>query len=186
MNNFRDVSALHSVLRAAYEKIPAELRRDALSECLVGWGFRGDHARLYASTVLSENTEGSADAVSTNVSNIVGSWARGTQEGSPSAWLNSMTETWKFDDDLTYEHRIDKYEGYVSPIGSPIPMSYSRPSRKVERGIWAAPDVRGDVLRLFVMSTEGAARTIRLVWVDKGKYTTPACTIDGERFARAY
>ena len=36
-----------------------------------------------------------------------------TSTGRSGKW----TETWTFFDDLTYQHKYESYEGYVSPFG---------------------------------------------------------------------
>jgi hypothetical protein len=48
MKFFTDISALHHTLRVAYEQVPAEKRRDFISEGLQGWGLTQEHARLCA------------------------------------------------------------------------------------------------------------------------------------------
>lgn len=184
MNNFRDFSALHSVLRVEYEKVPRDARRADLAQALEGWGFTKEQASLYTSTVLCQNLEGSADWVTTNGLHVMGSWVRGEQQGVATAWLNTMKETWKFDDDLTYEHKIERYEGYTSPPSQFIQSSYSRPTASVERGIWAPPDTILDQLKLFVMSSNGRERSMALEWIENDKYNYRACSIDGKRFSR--
>jgi hypothetical protein len=81
MNYFRDLSGLHDLLGALYEKAPSEARRAALSQFLEGWGFTPDQASLFASTLLCRNAEGSADWVRTNAFHVSGSWVRGEQQG---------------------------------------------------------------------------------------------------------
>jgi hypothetical protein len=84
-------------------------------------GFTPEQASLYASTVLCRNAEGSADWTAINAGHIVGSWVRGEQEGAVGSWLSTMKETWKFNVDLTYEHKIGEVrlkfnDGAVLPI----------------------------------------------------------------------
>ena len=183
MNNFRDVSALHEVLRVLYDKVPPDARRAELSRLLEEWGFTLDQASLYASTVLCRTAEGSADWMATNAGYLLGSWVRGEQEGAVGSWLSTMKETWKFDVDLTYEHKIERYEGGMS-TGPFFQSSYSKPTGSVQRGIWAPPDWIRDQLDLFVMSADGFARSVKLEWVDKETYNHQACFIDGKRFGR--
>jgi hypothetical protein len=114
MNYFHDVSALHQVLGVLYEKVPSEARRAKLSQFLQEWGFTPDQTSLFASSVLCRNAEGSADWIATNASHIVGSWVRGEQEGAVGSWLSTMKETWKFNVDLTYEHKIERYDSSIS------------------------------------------------------------------------
>jgi len=183
MNYFRDVSALHEVLRLLYEKAPSETRRAELSRLLEGWGFTPDQASLYASSVLCGNAESSADWMTINASRIVGSWVRGEQQGNVGSWLSTMKETWKFNVDLTYEHKIEKYDSSIS-TGPFFQSSYSRPTASVQSGVWAPPDWIRDQLDLFVMSSDGFARQMQLEWLDNSNRDYRACSIDGQRFGR--
>jgi hypothetical protein len=144
MNYFRDVAALHNVLTALYKNAPSEARRATLSRFLEKeWEFTPDHASLFASTVLDQNAEGSADSVMTNGMRVTGSWIRGEQEGNVGSWLSTMKETWRFDIDLTYEHKIERYDSSIT-TGPFFQSSYSRPNMSLERGIWAPSDNRLD------------------------------------------
>ena len=106
MENFRDLSALHGLLRSAYEKCAIEERRAAFAYALQKeLGFTTDQADLYTSTVLGQNAEGSADWVMTNGTRVAGSWVRGEQQGNVGSWLSTMKETWRFNEDLTYSTR---------------------------------------------------------------------------------
>jgi hypothetical protein len=183
MNYFRDVSALHEVLGILYKKAPSEERRPELSRLLEEWGFTPDQASLYASTVLRRNAEGSADWMSTNAGHIVGSWIRGEQEGAVGSWLSTMKETWTFNIDLTYEHKIEKYDSSIT-TGPFFQSSYSRPTANVQSGIWAPPDWILDRLDLFLMSSNGFARRMNLEWLDNDNCDFRACSIDGQRFGR--
>ena len=183
MNYFRDVSALHDLLAVLYEKEPAETRRARLSRFLEEWGFTPDQASLFASKVLDQNAEGSADSVMTNGMRVTGSWIRGEQEGNVGSWLSTVKETWQFDVDLTYEHKIERYDSSIT-TGPFFQSSYSRPKMSLERGIWAPSDNILDQLTLFVMSTEGFARSMMLEWIEKETYNYRACTINMQRFGR--
>ena len=109
MDNWRDLSALHGLLRSAYQKCPAEERHAAFVYALKKeLQFTEAQAELYTSTVLGQNTEDSADCVRTNGLRVTGSWVRGEQEGNVGGWLSTMKETWKFDINLTYEHKIER------------------------------------------------------------------------------
>ena len=94
-----------------------------------------------------------------------------------------MKETWTFNIDLTYEHKIERYESSIS-TGPFLQSSYSRPTESVQRGFWAPPDWIRDQLDLFVMSSDGFARQMKLEWVDNTNYDYRACSIDGQRFGR--
>jgi hypothetical protein len=139
VNYFRDISALHDVLPMLYEKAPSETRRGELSRLLEEWRFTPDQASLYASTVLCRNAAGSADWVRTNAIRITGGCVRGEQQGNVGSGLSTMKETWTFNIDLTYEHKIERYEASIS-TGPFLQSSYSRPTASVHRSIWAPPD----------------------------------------------
>jgi hypothetical protein len=184
MDNWRDLSALQGLLRSAYENCVEEERRATFVDVLKKeLGFTEAQAELYASTVLGQNAEGSADCVMTNGLRVIGSWVRGEQEGNVGSWLSTMKETWKFNDDLTYEHKIERYDSNMS-MGPFFQSSYSQPRMSLERGIWAPSDTMFDELTLFAMSTDGFARSMTLEWIEKETYNYRACSIDGKRFSR--
>jgi hypothetical protein len=184
MNYFRDVSALHDVLNALHKNAPSEERRATLAQFLEKeWGFTPDQASLFASTVLLRNAEGSADWTAINASHIVGSWVRGEQEGNVGSWLSTMKETWTFNVDLTYEHKIERYDSSIT-TGPLFQSSYSRPTANVQSGIWAPPDWIRDQIDLFVMSSGGFARQMKWEWIDNSNYDYRGCSIDGQRFGR--
>ena len=184
MKYFNDVSVLHNVLTALYKNAPEERRRATLARFLESeWEFGSDQASLFASTVLLRNAEGSADWTSTNASHIVGSWVRGEQQGNVGSWLSTVKETYKFNVDLTYEHKIEKYDSSIT-TGPYFQSSYSRPTQSVQSGVWAPPDWIRDQLDLFVMSSDGFVRQMKWEWVDNGNCDYKACSIDGQRFGR--
>jgi hypothetical protein len=184
MNYFHDVSALHRVLGMLYEKVSSEKRRATLSRFLEKEsGFTPEQASLFASTVLCRNAEGSADWVRTNAFHVNGSWVRGEQQGNVGSWLSTIKETWTFNIDLTYEHKIERYDSSIS-TGPFFQSSYSRPTGSVQSGIWAPPDWIRDQLDLFVMSSSGFARQMKLEWIDNSNCDYRACSIDGQRFGR--
>jgi len=152
---FADISALHNTLRVAYEQVPSESRHAYVSQGLESWGLSKEQAQLCASNLLTQNVEGSADFARTNALNVMGSWVRGEQEGMATAWLKTMKETWKFNPDLTYVHKIETYEGYSTGPSPYFQSSYSRPTTNSEWGVWAPPDTIVDQLKLFVMSSSG-------------------------------
>lgn len=58
MDNWRDLSALHGLLRSAHEKLAAEERRAAFVNVLKKeLGLTTSQAELYTSIVLSERRE---------------------------------------------------------------------------------------------------------------------------------
>ena len=184
MDNFRDLSALHGLVLSAYRNCTSEERHakfvDTLREVL---GFTTEQAELYTSTVLGENAQSFADCVLTNGSRVIGNWVRGEQEGNVGSWLSTVKETWQFNDDLTYEHKIERYDSSIT-TGPFFQSSYSSPKISVESGIWAPPDTMLDELKLFVMSTNGFARWITFQWIEKERYNFRSCSINGTRFGR--
>jgi hypothetical protein len=114
---------------------------------------------------------------------VIGSWIRGEQEGNVGGWLSTVKETWQFKDDLTYEHKIERYDSSIT-TGPFFQSSYSSPKMSLERGIWAPPDTMLDELKLFVMSTDGFARPVSFEWIDKETYNYQSCSIKGVRFGR--
>ena len=184
MKFFLDISRLHHTLRVAYEQISPEKRQAFLSQVLEGWELTREQAQLCASNLLTENVEGSADFARTNACNVLGTWVRGEQQGIATAWLKTMKETWKFNDDLTYVHKIDTYEGYSTGPSPYFQSAYSRPTANSEWGVWAPADTITDRFKLFIMSSSGFARCMTFEWMDNSALYHKACCIDGTRFAR--
>ena len=78
MQHFRDFAGLHRTLRQIYETVSPEGRRPVFVYALQkAFGFTTEQAELYASTVLCQDAEGSADSVMTNGMRVTGSWIRG-------------------------------------------------------------------------------------------------------------
>ena len=92
-----------------------------------------------------------------------------------------MKETWTFNIDLTYEHKIERYESNIS-TGPFLQSSDSRPTASVQSGVWAPPDWIRDQWDLFLMSSNGFARQMKLEWLDNSNCDYRACSIDGQRF----
>jgi hypothetical protein len=183
VKNFNDLSALSSVLEELYAKVPLdpERRREVFADFLEQQlEFTKDQALLYASTVLTRNAEGSADWVGSAAIKVLGTWLRMTQEGMSAALLRSFTETWRFSDDLICEHKVEKYEGYVSPFGS----SYSVPSSTSKAFIWAPSDSCSENLDIVVVPLDaGIARTLRFAWLDEQIFPRK-CPVNGDTFVK--
>ena len=119
MKDFNDIGALRSVLQDVYDKCPSEAEQRLANFAGVleqQLDFTKDDAALYASIVLTRNAGGSSEWAGWNAIKVFGTWMRMSQEGMSAALLKSETETWKFSDDLTCEHKFETYEGYVSPF----------------------------------------------------------------------
>lgn len=184
MDNFRDLAALHGLVLSAYRNCTDDERHVAFVNALKKeLGFSEEQAELYTSTVLGQNEQSFADCVMTNGSRVIGTWVRGEQEGNVGSWLSTMKESWQFNDNLTYEHKIERYDSSIT-TGPFFQSSYSSPKISLERGIWAPPDTMLDELKLFVMSTDGFARCIKFQWIEKETYNYRSCSINGTRFGR--
>lgn len=142
-----------------------------------------EQAELYTATVLGQNAENYADCVLTNGLRVTGSWIRGEQQGNVGSWLSTIKETWQFKDNLTYEHKIERYDSSIT-TGPFFQSSYSSPKTTLERGIWAPPDTVLDQFKLFVLSTDRFARAVMFEWIEKEKYNYRSCSINGTRFSR--
>lgn len=95
-----------------------------------------------------------------------------------------MKGSWKFDLDLAYEHKTERYKGHSSGPSPFFQSSSSRPIAEIARGIWAPPDLLAEHLDLFRTSESGFARILKLEWIDSANYDYHACLLDGERFGR--
>jgi len=183
MMNFKDISALCGVLSAAYNLGEGAVGRDAFSHLLrEQFEFDADQAKLYASTVLSVNSNGSSDWVSMNAHKLAGKWVRGDSSGSAGNLVVTKTWIWQFNEDLTYENRYETYEGYNSPFGD----SYSRPTSQSEYGIWAPPDQLADEISIVAISTTGWCRPIKISWRGATQTIPSSCSVDGVDFGRQW
>lgn len=182
VKNFNNLAALRGLLQNVYETFPSEPERRAavFAEVLEQQlDFTSKDAALYASIVLTRNGEGSADWVGSGALKILGTWIRMSQEGMSAALLKSVTETWKFSDDLTGEHKWERYEGYVSPFGS----SYSVPSSNSKFFIWASSDLHDDDMKAVILSPDREGSVLTFAWFDKDIFPRK-CSINGETFIK--
>jgi hypothetical protein len=182
VKNFNDIGALRSVLEDMYEKSPSEPEQGLAGFASVleqQLGFTKDDAVVYASTVLTRNATGSSQSAGWNAIKVFGTWMRMSQEGMSAALLKSETETWKFSDDLTCEHKCETYEGYVSSFGS----SYSVPSSNRQFFIWAASDLEDQGLKVVIVSPNGGSRVLTFAWLDEEIFHRQ-CSINGEIFIK--
>jgi hypothetical protein len=183
VKNFNDLSALRGTLEDLYHKGPLdpEKRRGVFVDFLEQQlELTKDQALLYGSTVLVRNAEGSADWVGSAALKLLGTWIRMSQEGMAAALLTSLTETWRFTDDLMCEHKIEKYEGYVSPFGS----SYSVPSSTSQGFIWAPSDSCSENLDVVIVPLDGGmARTLAFAWLDEEIFPRN-CSMNGDTFVK--
>jgi len=168
MKNFNDIAALRSVLQDVYEKCPSEPEQRLANFAGVleqQLDFTKDDAALYASIVLTRNAGGSSEWAGWNAIKVFGTWMRMSQEGMSAALLKSETETWKFSDDLTCEHKFETYEGYVSP---------SRSS-----------DLHDQNLKVVIVSPNGGSRVLIFASMDE-EMVHRKCSINGETFIKEW
>jgi hypothetical protein len=161
MLNFANIEALHSVLSAIYKAqeglAGVALFREILQRDL---HFSLQQAEKYSETVLTRNSNGSADFVNMNAYKLVGTWSRGNSKGSAGNLLVTKTESWIFQEDLTYEHKNESYEGYVSSFGG----GYSRPRSSSTYGIWAPSDVPSSAISMVTIKSDGIPHTRSVTW----------------------
>jgi len=187
MQNFRDVDALCGAMTKAFEVGAGAPGRELFANALVkGLGFGQEQAELYASVVLSRNTEGSADRAKSAAATIMGRWTRTDAPGvNPSVYVSATQDTWEFKDDLTYARRQLSYEGYVAPPSPFSSFSYSRPRERVIEGIWAPPDWREQGgLTFVIIPTGGAAAGLTVVWTDPSLFYHTSCKINDLAYVR--
>jgi hypothetical protein len=181
MFNFKSVEALQSVLKTVYREQPGPggvaLFAAALQE---HFDFTPEQARRYSESVLTANSEDSADAVHRNASRLVGQWSSGSSAGSAGTLVVSNMETWTFSDNLTYEHKYESYEGYVSPFGG----GYSSPRSRSSRGTWAPSDAPTSPFKIILIDESGDCRNASIEWTAPEQMFSPAMRFNSERFAR--
>ena len=181
MFNFKGIDALHSVLKAIYQAQPGpggvELLSDFLQEKLQ---FTREQAACYSTSVLTCNSDGSADFVHQNAWRLVGKWSKGSSAGSAGNLVVTRTDSWIFSEDLTYESKHESYEGYVSSFGG----GYSRPSSSSTFGIWAPSDLPTSPFSIVTIDESGHCRKRTVEWTTPDQSRPSGMVYDGERFGR--
>ena len=167
-------------LSAAYRDGEGDVGRRLFKAALeTNLGFDARQAELYSSTVLSRNSNGSASFVARHAYRLAGRWMRCEDRGSAGNLVVMKTETWRFEEDLTYEHKLESYEGSVSPFGS----SYSLPTSSSEYGVWAPSDQPEDTFTVVIISRAGHCRRLAVEWLDS-RSLPQACKINRRQFMR--
>jgi hypothetical protein len=118
-----------------YRDAPSDERRATLSRFLEEiYGFTPDQAWLFASTVLDQNAEASADAVMTNGTRITGSWILPEQDGNVRivAKYNEGDVAVQYRSHLRAQGREVRVEYNNGPF---FQSSYSRPKMSLQRGM---------------------------------------------------
>ena len=179
--NFVDISRLHSLLTAIHKAqegpVGIPVFEALLQEKLE---FTLQQAREYSATVLTRNSNGSADFVNMNAYKLVGKWSKGNSSGSAGNLVVTRTESWIFKEDLTYENKYESYEGYMSPFGG----GYSRPSSSSTFGIWAPCDVLASPISIITIDSNGFSHKRRIEWTEPDQSMPKGMLLNGERFAK--
>jgi hypothetical protein len=186
VHTFKSTAALCGLLETAYRIGPGEPGRKELEKVLQAiFKFSEKQARLYASTVLGNNSETSAGYVRTNAARLVGRWrASGSNVlanlGYGGNALSSSMEEWTFFDDLTYRYSLERQMSFMSPYGSVV-----RPSSTSENGQWAPPDRMGDTIDILVLPNGLEDRKVRVDWLGSTRASPTECSLGITRFRRS-
>ena len=186
MLRFKNTAALCGVLETAYRSGPGEPGRNEFEKVLQTiLKFSEKQALLYASTVLSNNSETSAGYVRTNAERLIGTWRSSSSNvlanvGYDGNALSSRIEQWTFFDDLTYRYSLERQTSFMSPYGSAV-----RPSSTSETGIWAPPDRTGERIYILLLPDGREDRTVMVNWLGSTEASPPECSIDFTRFHRS-
>jgi len=184
MQNFVDMPALHDFLNSIYECQEGEPGQKLLKEELIKQlQFTEAQAQLYSSTVLTKNSNGSADWVNMNAGKMLGSWVHIDQYSS-AGYMNSKTDSWVFNEDLTYQHKIEKYESSLS-LGAFQNFSMSsNPTPTISFGIWAPSDRLEQTFNVVIIASSGYASILKVAWPNDKDFICKSCTIDGVQYAK--
>jgi hypothetical protein len=111
---------------------------------------------------------------------LVGRVAGGNSKGSAGNLLVTKTESWIFSEDLTYQHKNESYEGYVSPFRG----GYSRPRASSTYGIWAPSDVLSLAISIIMIKSDGVPLTHSIAWTQPDERMPQGMLFDSERFGK--
>jgi hypothetical protein len=180
MLNFKDISALQSILTAIYKDAPGESGKDLFCAVLQrNLNFTIDQAKKYAAIVLAHNTERSAEYVGVNCDKLIGEWAKGSDSSAGNLVVN-RTESWIFSEDLTYEIRYESYEGYTSPFGG----GYSRPRSSSTFGIWSPSDLPSSPFPIVTIDQNGLCSSKSVEWTDMEQSMPSAMYLNRALFSK--
>jgi hypothetical protein len=181
MFNFKDIDALHSVLKAIYKSQPGPAGIALFSTLLQEeMKFTPEQAACYSKSVLTNNSERSADFVHRNAWKLVAKWSRGDPKGSAGNLVVSKTWSWIFSEQLSYESKYETYEGYTDPFGG----GYSRPTSSSTSGIWAPSDLPTSPFSVVTISEDGRCASRTVEWTVQDQLLPSGMSYDGERFGR--
>ena len=185
MKTFVDVERMRVALQVFSKQHPGAAGRKEFER------FAVEHleltlaqAEIYAAVLLSRNLDDSPDSAATNAYDLLGTWQRMHQTGNPSGWMRTVTETWDFRDNLTYEHTVESYTGAVA--SSPIFQgSYSHPTSNVDGGNWAPSDlVQPGRISLALISRTAAPKRVKCDWAGPDGEPQSKISILGSTFLK--
>jgi beta-lactamase class A len=183
MRHFGNIGKMCDLLLLISKELPGEAGREVFKrQVQEQFEFTPQQAEVYVATLLSRNSESSPDNAKTNAYALLGAWKRGEQTGNPLGWMKTVTETWDFRDDLSYEHKIESYAGAVTS-GPFFQSSYSSPSSNVDRGIWAPSDVvLPEGVDVAIISLTAAPKRLRCRWAGPNGRVQTKLSIYGSIF----
>ena len=183
MKHFVDITALHDFLESIDECKGNEPGRNLLSQELQRQlEFSAEQANMYASVVYSKDSNGSGDWVNMNGAKLSGNWVH-IDQFSSGGFISNKTSTWEFNDDLTYQHKIEKYDSTFNPGIVSNFSAVVNPKPVVEYGIWAPSDSLDLNTRIVIISSSGYISILKIVWPDEG-YSCQSCKINNIPYAR--
>jgi hypothetical protein len=181
MLNFKDISALQSLLTEIYRARKGQAGQDLLSMILQrDLHFTSEQAHKYSTWVLTRDAEDSAECIARNACKLIGRWSRGSSDGSAGNLVVSRTESWIFGEDLTYENRNESYEGYVSPFGG----GYSRPRSSSNGGIWAPSDSPSSPFSIITIDANGRCASRTVEWMEPEQSFPSGLRLGGVHFGK--
>ena len=181
---FSDLASLVKFFGEAMSSYSQEAKRERCLEVLREWGHTDDLANLFVSVALSRDSN-SADGIELNGDRITGTWMRGEQTGNVGSYLKTVRDTWTFMDDLSYTHRIETNEDFMT-TGPYFQSSYSGPKITEENGLWSPPDSVEGNLKIFILPYHGKAGTVNLEWVEPERFSYEACKLNRLRYAKEW
>ena len=185
MKNFTDFYALHNFLEKISESVEGEPVRNLFSQILQEQlEFTPEQARIYSSVVLTQDSNGSGDWVSMNAAKLSDTWVHMDQFSS-GGFISNKTTTWEFNDNLTYLHKIEKYDSTLN-LGTLSNFSaVVNPKPVIEYGIWAPTDSLDLNSRIVIISSSGHTSFLKIVWPEEG-HSPKSCKIDDVSYARQW
>ena len=183
MRHFANIGKMCDLLLLIGKELPGDAGREQFKlQVQEKFEFTPQQADVYVSTLLSQNSETSPDNARINADALLGAWKRGEQTGVPLGWMKTVTDTWDFRDDLSYEHKIESYAGAVT-TGPFFQSSYSSPRSNVDRGFWAPSDVLlPEGIDVAIISFTAAPKRLKCRWAGPDGRIQTKFSINGSIF----